>query len=210
MYSVFAFSILVPTLIGIVRFNTIQKSYRLFIYLLVVTAFNTVNHELNYSLHAKHLVSHLLGVVELFLMFSLLLRWNNNKFGYKFKGLLKAALIIFLCYGVYLVTGNVFATNWPQLLVLTALSAYAFGILVQQKTTQLTNIKAIPRKLIIFPFIISSIYFISIKISLHFLYTPANEAFFIELYSIVVIINLLSYICYSLALQWAPKKEKYL
>jgi len=210
MYNVYAFSILVPTLIGIVRFNTIHKSYRLFIYLLLVTALNTFNYEFNDSLHAKHLVSHLLGVMELCLMFSLLLRWNNTRLSYKFKCLLKAALIIFLCYGIYVVSGNVHATNWPQLIVLTALSVYAFGILVQQKTTQLSNAKAVPRKLIIFPFIISSIYFISSKISLYFLYTPANDSFFIELYSIVVIINLLSYICYSLALQWAPKKEKYL
>jgi len=210
MYNVFSFSILVPTLIGVVRFNTIHKSYRQFIYLLVVTALNTFNYEFNDSLHAKHLVSHLLEVLELCFMLTVLLRWNNTKLSFKFKCLLKAALIIFLCYGIYVVTGNVHATNWPQLIVLTVLSAYAFGILVQQKNTQLTNAKAVPRKLIIFPFIISSIYFITIKIALYFLYTPANDSFFIELYSIAVIINLLSYICYSLALQWAPKKEKYL
>jgi hypothetical protein len=210
MYNVFAFSILVPTLIGIVRFNSIHKSYRLFIYFLLVTALSSFNYELNDTLHAKHLVSHLLEVLALFFMFTLLLRWNNNKLSFKVKCLLKAALIILLCYGIYAVSGNVHATNWPQLIVLTALSAYAFGILMQQKNTQRTNVKAVPRKLIIFPFIISSIYFITIKIALYFLYTPANESFFIELYSILVIINLLSYICYSLALQWAPKKEKYL
>ncbi len=210
MYNVFAFSILVPTLIGIVRFNSIHKSYRLFIYFLLVTALSSFNYELNDTLHAKHLVSYLLEVLALFFMFTLILRWNNNKLSFKVKCLLKAALIILLCYGIYAVSGNVHATNWPQLIVLTALSAYAFGILMQQKNTQRTNVKAVPRKLIIFPFIISSIYFITIKIALYFLYTPANESFFIELYSILVIINLLSYICYSLALQWAPKKEKYL
>lgn len=210
MFDIFAFSILVPTLIGIVRFNTIHKSYRLFIYFLLVTALSTFNYEFNYSLHAKHLISHLLEVLELCFMFTLLLRWNNNKLSFRVKCLLKAALIIFLCYGIYVVSGNIHAVNWPQLIVLAALSAYAFGILLQQKNTQLPYKKAIPRKLIIFPFIISSIYFISIKIALYFLYTPANDSFFIELYSIVVIINLLSYIFYSLALQWAPKKEKYL
>ena len=210
MFSVFTFSIIVPTLIGILRFNTIHKSYRFFIYLLVITCLNTVNYAYNPSINTKHLVSHLLGVIELVLMLTLLLRWNKTKLSYKLKCLLKAVLIFFLGYGVYLVSGNIHATNWPQLVVLAVLSAYAFGILTQQKTTQFTSAKAIPRKLIIIPFILSSIYFISIKISLYFLYTPANESFFIELYSVVVIINLLSYISYSLALQWAPKKEKYL
>ena len=210
MYSVFAFSILVPILIGILRFHNIHKSYRLFIYFLLVTALSSFNYELNDTLFAKHLISHLLEVLALFFMFTLLLRWSNNKLRFKVKCLLKAALIMLLCYGIYVVSGNVHATNWPQLIVLTALVAFAFGILMQQKNNQLTNVKAVPRKLIIFPFIISSIYFITIKIALYFLYTPANESFFIELYSILVIINLLSYICYSLALQWAPKKEKYL
>lgn len=210
MFSVFTFSIIVPTVIGIVRFNTIHKSYRFFIYILGVICLNTVNYEYNPSLNAKHLVSHLLGVIELVLMLTLLLRWNKTKLSYKLKCLLKIALSVFLCYGIYLVSGNIYATNWPHLVVLAVLSAYAFGILTQQKTTQFTDIKAIPRKLIIIPFILSSIYFISIKISLYFLYTPTNEPFFAELYSVVVIINLLSYISYSLALQWAPKKEKYL
>ncbi|MFY8166123.1 MAG: hypothetical protein ACOVJ8_05990, partial [Sediminibacterium sp.] len=112
--------------------------------------------------------------------------------------------------GIYLIKDNRFATNWPQIFVLEALLGYGICIITQIKITDLYNPTGVSRNLILIPYLLVNVYFISSKILLHFLYSPAKESFFLDLYSIIVIFNFLSYISYSLSLLWAPKKETYL
>ncbi len=210
MSEILILSIVIPTLIGLLRFKSIDKSYQLFVCLLTTSSLSTINYSFNPSIYAKHLGSHLLGVVESLLMLLLLCRWDINRINHKLKCLFIITLIILKGIGVYLIKDNRFATNWPQILVLAVLVGYAFSVLTQTKFIALPNTSLVTRKLILIPYLIINVYYISIKIMLHFLYSPANEPIFIDLYSILVIFNFLSYICYSISLLWAPKKEKYL
>ena len=68
----------------------------------------------------------------------------------------------------------------------------------------------ISQKLIIIPIIIFYIYYSILDILMVFLYSNETKTIFINLYSIINLINFLSYISFSLAFLWAPKKEKYL
>lgn len=210
MLDFLSLAIVIPTLIGLLRFKQIDKPYRLFVYLLTTSTLSTINYSFNQSLFSKHLVCHLLGVVESLLMLLLLCRWDINRINHKLKCLFIITLIILQGIGVYLIKDNRFATNWPQILVLAALVGYGFSVLTQIKFIAITNTNLVTRKLILIPYLIINVYYISSKIMLHFLYSPANEPIFINLYSILVIFNFLSYICYSISLLWAPKKEKYL
>lgn len=210
MSEILILSIVIPTLIGLLRFKSIDKSYQLFVCLLTTSSLSTINYSFNPSIYAKHLGSHLLGVVESLLMLLLLCRWDINRINHKLKCLFIISLIILQGIGIFLIKDNRFATNWPQILVLAVLVGYAFSVLTQTKFIALPNTSLVTRKLILIPYLIINVYYISIKIMLHFLYSPANEPIFIDLYSILVIFNFLSYICYSISLLWAPKKEKYL
>jgi hypothetical protein len=210
MSKLLILAVVIPTLIGLFRFKTINTSYRLFVYLLITSSLSTINYSFNPSIYAKHLGSHLLGVVESLLMLLLLCRWDINRINHKLKCLFIITLIILQGIGVYLIKDNRFATNWPQILVLAALVGYGVSVLTQTKFIALKRNSLVARKLILIPYLFINVYYISIKILLHFLYSPANEPFFIDLYSLVVIFNFLSYICYSISLTWAPKKEKYL
>ena len=210
MSEILILSIVIPTLIGLLRFKSIDKSYQLFVCLLTTSSLSTINYSFNPSIYAKHLGSHLLGVVESLLMLLLLCRWDINRINHKLKCLFIISLIILQGIGIFLIKDNRFATNWPQILVLAVLVGYAFSLLTQTKFIALPNTNLVTRKLILIPYLIINVYYISIKIMLHFLYSPANEPIFIDLYSILVIFNFLSYICYSISLLWAPKKEKYL
>ena len=210
MLDFLSLTIVIPTLIGLLRFKSIDKSYQLFVCLLTTSSLSTINYSFNPSIYAKHLGSHLLGVVESLLMLLLLCRWDINRINHKLKCLFIISLIILQGIGIFLIKDNRFATNWPQILVLAVLVGYAFSVLTQTKFIALPNTSLVTRKLILIPYLIINVYYISIKIMLHFLYSPANEPIFIDLYSILVIFNFLSYICYSISLLWAPKKEKYL
>ena len=210
MSEILILSIVIPTLIGLLRFKSIDKSYQLFVCLLTTSSLSTINYSFNPSIYAKHLGSHLLGVVESLLMLLRLCRWDINRINHTLKCLFIISLIILQGIGIFLIKDNRFATNWPQILVLAVLVGYAFSVLTQTKFIALPNTSLVTRKLILIPYLIINVYYISIKIMLHFLYSPANEPIFIDLYSILVIFNFLSYICYSISLLWAPKKEKYL
>lgn len=64
--------------------------------------------------------------------------------------------------------------------------------------------------LIILPIIISSIYFLVLQILMAFLFNAETKALFKELYYVVNYLNVFSYICFTIALLWAPNKEQYL
>lgn len=64
--------------------------------------------------------------------------------------------------------------------------------------------------LILVPILISNIYFIVLNILVYFLYNPNTSQIFRKLYYLISYIDLFGYICFSLALLWAPKKQKYL
>lgn len=66
------------------------------------------------------------------------------------------------------------------------------------------------RVLILAPLIIYYLYFIILNLLMAFLFSRSTQKLFGELYYIINYINLFRYLSFSLALLWAPKREKYL
>jgi hypothetical protein len=88
-----------------------------------------------------------------------------------------------------------------QLLILTFIGLKFIATKSKVKVSQV---------LTMLPLIIYSIYFIIVNLLMHWLYNKETKDLFMNLYGIINLINFLSYISYSLAILWAPKKEKYL
>lgn len=210
MFNLLAFTILIPTLIGLFRFNKIEPSYKFFILMLLAGTFNEINFACNPSENYKHIISHVNGIVESFCMLNLFLCWDKHPQNVKIKLVSNLVLLLLLSIGIYNIQDHRYATNILHVLILVALSVYAFQIFNQRTIGQAPSKTAASKVLIIIPYIIYNIYYSITKIILYNLYKPATRNLFTDLYHIVILINTISYISYSLALLWAPKKEKYL
>ena len=101
-------------------------------------------------------------------------------------------------------------TKWGTFLIFLDLSVYGLNILNQHSIGFYSRKSTISRALVIVPFVVFSIYFTTINIVMYFLYNASNQKLFMSLYSLIWVINILSYISYSFALILAPKKERYL
>lgn len=66
------------------------------------------------------------------------------------------------------------------------------------------------RLLVLLPTIIQFLYFMILMLLMSILYTPESQKFFIRLFQIINILSLFKYTAFSLALLWAPKKERFL
>lgn len=76
--------------------------------------------------------------------------------------------------------------------------------------SQKTNKKEKTSKLLILvPQVCFYVFLLLIEILMTFLFNKSTMPFFIDLYKLINIINLLSYLSYSLSFLWAPSKEKY-
>ena len=210
MFDILVFTILIPTLIGLLRFNKIEHSYRFFILMLLASSLNELNFAFNPNENYKHLISHVNGIVESFFMLNLFLCWDKNSRTVNTKIILNSILLVLLSIGIYNIQDHRYTANIIHILILAAVSVYAFDIFNQKTIGQAPSKMAISKVLIIIPYIIYNIYYIITKIILYNLYKPASKHLFIDLYRIIILINLISYFSYSLAILWAPKKEKYL
>jgi hypothetical protein len=93
---------------------------------------------------------------------------------------------------------------------MVGISIYGIRLLTQNQNNFLKNRESLSRKLIVIPYLVFSVYYAAINILMHFLFSKATQPLFMNLYNVIRWINFLSYISYTLALLWAPKKEKFL
>jgi len=76
--------------------------------------------------------------------------------------------------------------------------------------SQKTNKKERNSKLLtLIPQVFFYVFMLLIEILMTFLFNKTTMPFFIDLYKLINIINLLSYLSFSLSFLWAPNKEKY-
>ncbi len=64
-----------------------------------------------------------------------------------------------------------------------------------------------PILLIIIPLVCLIVYYTVLQILMTFLFTKQNQQFFRMLYKFIIMLRIATFICFSLALIWAPKKE---
>lgn len=195
-------SILFPIIVWVVRLQNINEVYNLFI---VHLFFGLLNEIIHLTIHSNT-ISTTSSLVYYFLetqcILYYLLYWSE--FSSFFKKIFHIVFLVLLTINALLlfnVNGYIF--YWLYMIILFTIIVLGIKTLVKVKID-------ISQKLIIIPIIVYSIYYIVLNVLMAFLFSKTTQALFIKLYDVIAIINFLSYISYSLALLWAPKKEKYL
>lgn len=203
--TIICLSIIIPILFWIYRFRDIEKIYHVFaIYLIsgfITEVIHAIAYEEKYVSVMTSIIFHVFESQCILFLFSF---WIDLKI--YFRKLFQ--LLFFIISSIESVfIYNTLNRNIFPLYILLVVVLIIFGIKIL--TSQNYKI-TISQKLIIFPTIVYFIYYSVLDILMSLLFNKHNQPVFINLYNIISLINFLSYISYSLAFLWAPKKEKYL
>lgn len=197
------FSVIIPILLFLFRVKEIATYY---IYLeiilisgLIVECCNYFDSFNSYSIELKYF--YILIETQLYLI--LFTKWKSIKRSNKI--LLQS--IFFILWAIDFIYFRKYNIMWMYLVQLGILIIISLDILNKTNNNALDS-KI--HKLILIPFLVFAIYFTVLHVLMSQLYNKATMKLFINLYSVITVINFLSYISYSLALLWAPKKERYL
>ena len=197
-------TIIIPVVIGLFRYKNILNGYNIFSALLTFGFLNELLQIFIVSNFSKGIISTVYGFIETQCYLILFLKWRNFK---------RSTIINFQIFFFFVsligfllkLNSTGISIEWSHKIQLLILVVLAIPILTQ-KTTEHSR----SQKFIIVPFVVFSLYFIVLNILMHFLFNKSTQPLFVNLYSIITIINFLSYISYSFAIIWAPKREQFL
>ena len=190
-------------------FNKIDRSFRYLILVLIAGGLNEASQLLITSVQLKAGIQALYLILHFQMYLALFFSWDNIKRSVVTKTMVHSCVFLFT-------TINFFYNHMHQVMNMVnmslffVVSAYAMYIFNLENCGANSVKAAVSRKLIIIPFIVFNVYFVSVQIVMFFLYDALTQDFFVHLFSIIRYINILTYISYSLALKWAPTKETYL
>ena len=198
------------SIIGLFLLSKINKTYVLFVYYLLAGLITELSYYAHFNGSIKKIIIFIYAIAATQLLLSLFFSWDKNKYKLKTKILFHVifSLIVFLDMFSFYFYGII--TKWGTLLIYLALSVYSINILNQHTVGFYSKKSTISRALIIVPFVVFSIYYVTISILMYFLYNASNQILFNNLYNVIRLINILSYTCFSIALILAPKKDKFL
>lgn len=186
------------------RIRDIENIYHVFAFCLVTGLINEIMHILFRANYISMLMTSIYNFFESQCILYVFLSWINlNK---NFKKLLHLLFFIITSIEfVYILNTGKHNFFWIYVFPVIILIILGFKILISENH-RIAN----SEKLIIIPITVFYIYYTILDILMSLLYNKQTQPLFTNLYYVINIINLLSYISYSLAFLWAPKKEKYL
>lgn len=198
------FLIAIPIYVWLLRAYNIPKIYNIFGINLIIGGINEICQQLIIENKISIIFTSSYYLIETQLLLHIFLQWTNIKkqhwvyFHAVFLGLFLLSFYVgFIREEMYFYTGY----------MITLVILVFLGIRI------LTNVHlntTLSQKLIIIPFLVYAIYYILLNILMKYLYSKSTQDLFIRLYDTIAVINMLSYISYSFAFKWAPKKERYL
>ena len=201
-------SIIIPALAGIYVFAKISKPYRLFILSLFAGTLNEYNAE--FQIIQFPIFDLLYSIANTQLILVLYFSWDTEKID-NYKKIITHVVVFFLVLiDQYYDFVSIYHIKWALITCMVGISFYGIRLLTQSQNNLISSNESLSRKLIIIPYLVFSIYYAAINILMYYLYNADTRAIFIDLYNVIRWINFLSYISYTLALIWAPKKEKFL
>lgn len=201
-------SIIIPALAGLILFKNISKLYRLFIFSIFVGVLNEYNAEFNW-VHFQYIES-VYTVVYTQLILFLFFIWDVEKISNYKKILLHSSIFLLTVIDQYYDFLSIYHIKWGMITSMVGISLYGIRLLTQVQNNLISSKASLSRKLIIIPYMVFSVYYATINILMYFLFNETTKDIFMDLYNVIRWINFLSYISYTLALIWAPKKEKFL
>lgn len=201
-------SIIIPALVGIYVFGSIKKEYRYFIITMIAGALNEYNAE--FQILPYFIFDALCTMLYSQLFLLLYFKWDTEKNKSSKKIFLHVLVFILIMIDQYYDYISIYHIKWVSIICQIGISLYGIRLLNQFQNNLISPKENLSRKLIIIPFLVFSVYYAAINILMHYLFNEGTKQVFKELYNVIRWINFLSYISYTLALLWAPKKEQFL
>jgi hypothetical protein len=214
---VYIFFVVVPIIVGFLRFNKLNFTYRILLYSFFLDFFCQI-----FYLIFKHFPS-----------------WNispfwNNIFNYlkafcwypafvyvalSWSGIKKPALFakVFSIVFIGAILMESYFIGLEEIRASLALSfckalsllifIFTLNVILKQSTLKKTKRS---RMLVIIPFLIGDIYGVSLDIFMYFLYSEETLSLFTNLFIALIYIGGLTLLSYALSIWWAPKKEVFI
>lgn len=201
-------SIIIPAIAGIYVFKSINKAYRYFIISICAGALHEYNAEFQFVPYFISDIVYSLCYTQLILL--LYFSWDTQKVAKYKKIILHVSVFALVLIDQYFDYLSFYHIKWSNIICQIGISIYGIRLLTQNQNNFLNKREGLSRKLIIIPYLFFSVYYAAINILMHFLFSKATQPLFMNLYNVIRWINFLSYISYTLALLWAPKKEQFL
>jgi hypothetical protein len=208
-----SFSIVLAAVIGIIRFNQVNKSFYPFIYLCWLALFEEmIAFVLLQSGYSSMLPSNIYVLIEALLLTWQFRLWGSFERRRKMYPLLMYAFLILWMLDNFIITSTIHeVSSYSRIgfsLALVILSIDQINrMIVRERKSFLTNAK--------FLICIAIIIFFSYKITIEVFYLYAvrqksSSAFFVNIYNIQKYVNLLANLIYAFAALWIPRKKRYI
>lgn len=208
--QIITMTIILPLLIGLIRIKVIHQSYFPFLLFLFLGFLADFSAFFIYNIFYINLIQDSFSLISVCVLMTLYFQWGLFK-NSKTKLLLYIiVMIIVQILDVLLQSNKNIKIPWGYITNVSIITVSSIFLVNTEFSTSKGNFFRQSRVLILIPIIIGYLYFITINILMAFLFNIHTQKLFGELYYVINYINLFSYILFTLALLWAPKKEKYL
>jgi hypothetical protein len=186
------------------RIRDIENIYHVFAFCLIFGAINEILHLFFLRTYVSIRLTSIYHFIESQCILYVFLSWIGLK--KSFRKLLHFLFFILISTEfVYILNTGKYSIFWIYVLPVIILVILGIKILNSEN-----HKRTLSQKLILIPLIVYFIYYSILDILMAILFNKQTQPLFINLYYIINVINILSYISYSFAFLWAPKKEKYL
>lgn len=208
--QIITLSIIFPLIIGLIRIKVIHQSYYWFLGYLTAGFITELSALFIYDIKIINIIQDTFSLISVCLLLQLFHNWgfikrNRNKF------LRLLFLLIFIQLLDYILQANEqIKIPWGYMINMLILIVVSLLLLNDEFSFTKDPYFKNSRVLILAPLIIYYLYFIVLNLLMAFLFSRSTQKLFSELYYIINYINLFRYLSFSLALIWAPKREKYL
>jgi len=201
-------SIIIPAIAGVYVFKSITKSYRYFIISICAGTLHEYNAEFQFT--SSLIFQSLYSFINTQFILLLYFNWDAEKIAPIKKSMIHSLVFVLVAIDQYFEFQSAYHIQWALIISMIGISIYGIRLLTQNQNIFLKNRESLSRKLIIIPYLVFSVYFAALSILMHFLFSKETQPLFMNLFNVIRWINFLSYISYTLALLWAPKKERFL
>lgn len=205
---IFNLSIIIPALAGMYLFRSLTKEYKFFTISILAGAMNEFNAE--FKIVNTQSVEFFYSILYTQIVLLIYFKWDTEKISIYKKTVTHFCVFTLIAIDQYYDYLSIYHIKWALITCMVGISFYGIRLLTQSQNNLISTKESLSRRLIIIPFMVFSVYYAAINILMHFLYNADTRLIFMDLYNVIRWINFLSYISYTLALLWAPKKEKFL
>ena len=206
--DIISYSLILPAIIGAVRFKRVLKSYRPFIFWMWVALCTEVIDDVAIALKRSDAVTNnIYTLVEYCFIIVLFMRLDESNNKKRYYILLGIGIITWIVDNIFLHsitdTSSYFRIIYGLIVVFLSVGKLNEVLFNEVRQSLKNGTLVICIAFIIF-YTYQSVFEIFGVINLHF-----SEAFFVRLYYILIYVNLFTNLLYALAMLWLPTKRQF-